>query len=106
MQKSPISKYQPFKGVDLPDQTWPDKTVDAPPIWCSVDLRDGNQVPVVPMNIEEKLEMVQLLVAVNFKEIKVGFPSASDMEYNFLRHLIDNDLIPGRKCNHAGITKK
>jgi len=94
MQKAPITKYKPFRGVDLPDRTWPDKTIDKAPIWCSVDLRDGNQALAVPMNIEEKLEMFQLLVSVGFKEIEIGFPSSSDTEYNFLRHLIKNDLIP------------
>ncbi|MCZ6674061.1 MAG: 2-isopropylmalate synthase, partial [Verrucomicrobia bacterium] len=94
MQKAPITKYQPFKGVDLPGRQWPDKTIDSAPIWCSVDLRDGNQALAVPMNIDEKLEMFKLLVSVGFKQIEVGFPSANDTEYNFLRHLIDNHLIP------------
>jgi 2-isopropylmalate synthase len=94
MQKAPITKYRPFRGVALPDRTWPDKTIDSAPIWCSVDLRDGNQALAVPMNIEEKLEMFKLLVSVGFKQIEVGFPSASDTEYNFLRRLIDNKLIP------------
>ena len=72
MQKAPITKYKPFRGVDLPDRTWPDKTIDKAPIWCSVDLRDGNQALAVPMNIEEKLEMFQLLVSVGFKEIELS----------------------------------
>lgn len=94
MQKAPITKYQPFKGIHLPDRTWPDKMIDSAPIWCSVDLRDGNQALAVPMNIEEKLKMFKLLVSVGFKQIEVGFPSASDTEYNFLRRLIDDKLIP------------
>lgn len=94
MQKAPITKYKPFKGVALPDRTWPDKTIDEAPIWCSVDLRDGNQALAIPMNIDEKLEMFKLLVDVGFKQIEVGFPSASDTEYNFLRKLIDDGLIP------------
>lgn len=94
MQKAPITKYKPFKGVELPDRTWPDQTIDKAPIWCSVDLRDGNQALAIPMNIEEKLEMFKLLVNVGFKQIEVGFPSASDTEYNFLRRLIDDKLIP------------
>ncbi|MDA0347702.1 MAG: 2-isopropylmalate synthase [Verrucomicrobia bacterium] len=94
MQKAPITKYQPFKGVALPDRQWPEKTIDKAPIWCSVDLRDGNQALAIPMNIEEKLEMFNLLVSVGFKQIEVGFPSASDTEYNFLRRLIEDKLIP------------
>jgi 2-isopropylmalate synthase len=94
MQKAPITKYQPFIGVALPDRQWPGKTIDKSPIWCSVDLRDGNQALAIPMNIEEKLEMFKLLVSVGFKQIEVGFPSASDTEYNFLRRLIDDKLIP------------
>ena len=94
MQTARITKYKPFKGVELSDRTWPDKTIDEAPIWCSVDLRDGNQALAVPMNIEEKLEMFKLLVSVGFKQIEVGFPSASDTEFNFLRRLIDENLIP------------
>ena len=94
MQKVPKTKYKRFRGVDLPDRTWPEKTIDTAPIWCSVDLRDGNQALAVPMNIEEKLEMFRLLVSIGFKDIEIGFPSANDTEYNFLRHLIENDLIP------------
>ena len=94
MQKAPITKYQPFKGPVLEDRQWPGKTIEASPIWCSVDLRDGNQALAIPMTIEEKLEMFQLLVSVGFKQIEVGFPSASDTEFNFLRRLIDENLIP------------
>lgn len=94
MQKAPITKYRPFKGIELSDRQWPDRIIDNAPIWCSVDLRDGNQALATPMNIAEKLEMFNLLVSVGFKQIEVGFPSASDTEYNFLRHLIDNHLIP------------
>ena len=94
MQKTPITKYHPFSKVELPDRQWPNKVIDHAPIWCSVDLRDGNQALSIPMNIEEKLEMFKLLCDVGFKQIEVGFPSASDTEFEFTRHLIDNDLIP------------
>ena len=94
MQKAPITKYTPFKGPVLEDRQWPGKTIETAPIWCSVDLRDGNQALAIPMTIEEKLQMFRLLVSVGFKQIEVGFPSASDTEYNFLRRLIDENLIP------------
>lgn len=68
--------------------------IDEPPIWCSVDLRDGNQALIVPMNLEEKLEYFQMLVEIGFKEIEVGFPAASETEFVFLRTLIEQDLIP------------
>ena len=94
MKPSSISKYKPFVGVSLPDRQWPDKTITHAPIWASVDLRDGNQALPIPMNIEEKLEYFDLLVRIGFKQIEVGFPSASDTEYNFLRRLIEEDRIP------------
>ncbi len=94
MQKAPINKYTPFKGISLPDRQWPSNPIDKTPIWCSVDLRDGNQALAIPMNIEEKLEMFQMLVNIGFKQIEVGFPAASDTEFNFLRQLIDDNLIP------------
>src|SRR5579875_1358784 len=76
MHKAPITKYRPFPPVDLPDRQWPARTIVSAPIWCSVDLRDGNQALPIPMGIEQKLEMFKLLVAIGFKEIEVGFPSA------------------------------
>lgn len=94
MKPSATSKYRPFKGVSLPDREWPSKTITAPPIWTSVDLRDGNQALPVPMNIEEKLEYFDLLVNIGFKQIEVGFPSASDTEFNFLRRLVEEGRIP------------
>lgn len=94
MQKEPIHKYKPYRPVELPDRQWPGKTIAKAPIWCSVDLRDGNQALAIPMNIEEKLEMFKLLVSIGFKQIEIGFPSASKTEFEFFRHLIDNDLIP------------
>jgi 2-isopropylmalate synthase len=94
MNPSSITKYRPFPPVDLPDRQWPNHTLTKAPIWCSVDLRDGNQALPVPMNIPEKLEMFDLLCRVGFKQIEVGFPSASDTEFNFLRTLVDQNHIP------------
>ncbi|MGC6458959.1 MAG: 2-isopropylmalate synthase [Akkermansiaceae bacterium] len=94
MKSESIRKYRPFPAVDLPDRTWPDKVILKAPIWCSVDLRDGNQALPVPMSVEEKLEMFDLLVRVGFKEIEIGFPSASDTEFAFMRRLIEEDRIP------------
>ena len=94
MKTETISKYRPFPAVELSDRTWPDRTIDAAPIWCSVDLRDGNQALPIPMSVEEKLEMFDLLVEVGFKEIEIGFPSASDTEFSFMRRLIEEDRIP------------
>ena len=87
-------KYIPFTPVSLPDRTWPDKKIEKAPVWCSVDLRDGNQALVTPMNLQEKLEYFKLLVELGFKEIEVGFPSASETEYEILRALIDGHYIP------------
>ena len=87
-------KYIPFTPVSLPDRTWPDKRIDKAPTWCSVDLRDGNQALVTPMNLQEKLDFFKLLVDLGFKEIEVGFPSASETEYEILRALIDGNYIP------------
>ena len=94
MLKNPASKYRPFAPVRLSDRTWPDAVITRPPVWCSVDLRDGNQALIEPMDIERKLRMFQTLVEIGFKEIEVGFPSASQIEFDFLRRLIDEDLIP------------
>ena len=87
-------KYKAFEPVALPDRTWPDKTLTQAPIWCSVDLRDGNQALVNPMNLEQKLQFFQMLCKIGFKEIEIGFPSASETEYEILRTLIEEDLIP------------
>jgi len=89
-----ITKYRPFPPVHLPDRTWPDQTITTAPIWCSVDLRDGNQALPQPMSVEEKLEFFDVLCRVGFKQIEVGFPSAADTEFNFLRRLIDENRIP------------
>jgi len=94
MKTMAYQKYRPFPTVDLPDRKWPNNRLLGAPEWCSVDLRDGNQALVTPMGLPEKLEMFRLLVHVGFRQIEVGFPSASEVEYAFLRHLIDHDLIP------------
>ena len=87
-------KYIPFTPIALPDRTWPDKRIEKAPIWCSVDLRDGNQALIDPMNLQEKLEYFHLLVDIGVKEIEVGFPSASETEFEILRTLIDGGHIP------------
>ena len=94
MKPSSLNKYNAFKSVDLPNRTWPDNTISSAPIWCSVDLRDGNQALAVPMNVSQKLELFELLVDIGFKEIEIGFPSASETEFNFVRKLVDENLIP------------
>lgn len=94
MKPSSLNKYNAFKAVDLPNRTWPDNTISSAPIWCSVDLRDGNQALAVPMNVSQKLELFELLVNIGFKEIEIGFPSASETEFNFVRKLVDENLIP------------
>ena len=90
----PYWKYRPYETVDLPDRTWPDRVVDHAPIWCSTDLRDGNQALVKPMDAARKQKMFDLLVALGVKEIEVGFPSASKTDFDFVRRLVEEDLIP------------
>lgn len=87
-------KYKRFEPINFKERTWPDKVIEKAPTWVSVDLRDGNQALITPMKIEEKVEMFQLLVDMGFKEIEVGFPSSSQIEYDFLRILIEENLIP------------
>jgi 2-isopropylmalate synthase len=94
MLTRPATKYRPFPPVRLPDRQWPNRVLQAPPIWCSVDLRDGNQALAVPMNVSQKLELFEALVRCGFKEIEVGFPAASNTEFTFLRRLIDDRRIP------------
>ena len=94
MQADKLKKYRPYPAVQLSDRTWPDKTISTAPRWCSVDLRDGNQALIQPMNLEKKMEMFRLLTGIGFKEIEVGFPSASKVEYDFTRVLIERDMIP------------
>jgi 2-isopropylmalate synthase len=89
-----VKKYHPYPLIDLPNRTWPEKKIEAAPIWCSVDLRDGNQALIQPMGLEKKLEMFALLTRLGFKEIEVGFPSASQVEFDFTRQLIEKNLIP------------
>ncbi|KKW10532.1 MAG: 2-isopropylmalate synthase [Parcubacteria group bacterium GW2011_GWA2_49_9] len=92
--KTSTKKYKPFPQVAITDRTWPDKTITKAPRWCSVDLRDGNQALKVPMNLEQKLKMFKHLVDIGFKEIEIGFPSASQVEFDFARTLIEQKLIP------------
>ena len=87
-------KYRRNPVIDYPERQWPGKEIEKAPIWCSVDLRDGNQALVDPMVVEEKIEMFQYLIKLGFKEIEVGFPAASQIEFDFLRHLIEHDMIP------------
>lgn len=91
---NPQEKYKPQGIVSLSNRTWPDKKITTAPTWCSVDLRDGNQALINPMNYEQKLKMYNLLLSLGFKEIEIGFPSAAEVEYTFARSLIENDLIP------------
>ncbi len=95
-QPSPMAfdKYRPTVPVELPDRTWPNKRLAKAPRWCSVDLRDGNQALIDPMDLERKGVMFTQLVAMGFKEIEVGFPSASQPDFDFVRHIIENDLVP------------
>lgn len=89
-----FKRYKRVPVVSLPDRQWPNREIEKAPIWCSVDLRDGNQALVEPMVVEEKIEFFALLVKLGFKEIEIGFPSASQIEYDFLRQLVDRNLIP------------
>ena len=94
MLKHPATKYRAFAPVNLTDRTWPDARLTRAPLWCSVDLRDGNQALIEPMDGERKMRMFQTLVAIGFKEIEVGFPSASQTEFDFIRRLIDENRVP------------
>ena len=94
MLKKPSAKYKAFPPVRLPNRRWPSRTLSRAPIWCSVDLRDGNQALAVPMNVSQKLEMFQALVKCGFKQIEVGFPSASNTEFTFNRRLIEENRAP------------
>src|SRR6478736_6904299 len=87
-------KYRPFPPIDLPDRTWPTRTITRPPLWLSTDLRDGNQALIEPMDAARKLRMFRQLVDIGFREIEVAFPSASQTDFDFVRQLIDEDLIP------------
>ncbi|MFO1310221.1 MAG: 2-isopropylmalate synthase [Burkholderiales bacterium] len=95
MRTDPSRKYRPYAPVDLPDRRWPSATITRAPVWCSVDLRDGNQALIEPMDADRKLAMFELLVELGYKEIEVGFPAASQTDYDFIRKLIDERRIPG-----------
>lgn len=94
MLQNPAQKYRPFQPIQLTDRTWPGRTITQPPVWLSTDLRDGNQALAQPMSIDQKLRFFKLLVQIGFKEIEVGFPAASTTEFEFVRQLIEDDLIP------------
>jgi 2-isopropylmalate synthase len=94
MIEIPSQKYRPFAPVVLADRTWPNRVITRPPVWCSVDLRDGNQALIEPMDAERKLRMFMLLLKCGFKEIEIGFPAASQTDFDFVRKLIDEKLIP------------
>ncbi|MBD1900902.1 2-isopropylmalate synthase [Trichocoleus sp. DQ-A3] len=94
MLKHPGTKYRSFAPINLPDRTWPSKTITNPPIWLSTDLRDGNQALIEPMHVERKLRLFKLLVEIGFQEIEVAFPSASQTDFDFVRRLIEQQLIP------------
>src|SRR5262245_26245252 len=93
-QKMPFDKYQPWVPIVLHDRTWPNRRIGKAPLWCSVDLRDGNQALIDPMDVERKRRMFDVLVKMGFKEIEVGFPSASQPDFDFVRALIEEDLVP------------
>ena len=92
--RMPYRRYRPFAPIDLPDRTWPTKTITTAPRWCAVDLRDGNQALIDPMGPDRKRRMFEMLVSMGYKEIEVGFPSASQTDFDFVRQIIDDDLIP------------
>src|SRR5262244_2540615 len=94
MSGMPIHKYRPFAPINLPDRRWPMQVINRAPQWCSVDLRDGNQALVEPMGPDRKRRMFELLVKLGFKEIEVGFPSASETDFAFVRELVENRLVP------------
>jgi 2-isopropylmalate synthase len=94
MLRIPSTKYRPFTPVDLTDRTWPNRVITAPPAWCSVDLRDGNQALIEPMDAARKRRMFDMLVKIGFKEIEVGFPAASQTDFDFVREIIDLGIIP------------
>ena len=94
MKKMPIRKYRPYPAVDLPDRLRPSRAITTAPAWCSVDLRDGNQALIDPMDVTRKRRLFGVLVQMGFKEIEVGFPAASQPDFDFVRLLIEENLIP------------
>ena len=95
MTAMPTSKYRAYAPIQLPDRQWPSKVLSKAPIWCSVDLRDGNQALIEPMGVERKNRMFDLLVRMGFKDIEVAFPSASQTDFDFVRSIIEGGKIPG-----------
>src|SRR5688572_30151724 len=93
-KKMPFEKYRPFLPLVLEDRTWPNKRIEKAPLWCSVDLRDGNQALIEPMDPVRKRRMFETVVKMGFKEIEVGFPSASQPDFDFVRQLVEEDLVP------------
>ncbi|HKN38250.1 MAG TPA: 2-isopropylmalate synthase, partial [Acidimicrobiia bacterium] len=93
-KKMPFEKYRPFLPLVLEDRTWPNKRIEKAPLWCSVDLRDGNQALIEPMDSVRKRRMFETVVKMGFKEIEVGFPSASQPDFDFVRQLVEEDLVP------------
>ncbi|MEJ1936789.1 2-isopropylmalate synthase, partial [Nostoc sp. NIES-2111] len=93
MQKA-NAKYRPYPQVNLPDRTWPDKVIDRAPAWCSVDLRDGNQALIDPMGPDRKRLLFDTLLRIGFKEIEVGFPAASQTDFDFCRLVVEKGLVP------------
>lgn len=93
-RQDPSKKYKKYTPINLPDRTWPSKTIDGPPIWLSTDLRDGNQALVNPMTIEQKRRFFKLLVQIGFKEIEIAYPAASDTDFGFVRGLVESDEVP------------
>ncbi len=94
MLRNPSTKYRAFPPVGLSDRTWPSRVIEAPPVWCSVDLRDGNQALIEPMDAGRKRRMFDMLVKIGFKEIEVGFPAASQTDFDFVREIIERNLVP------------
>src|ERR1700749_2472631 len=103
---NPKTKYQPFAAVKMDKREWPSRVIDKAPTWCSVDLRDGNQALAVPMSVEEKLEYFDLLMKIGFKEIEIDFPSASQIEFDFTRRLIEEKRIPDYVWVHVLVQSK
>ncbi len=94
MLRNPSTKYRAFSPIDIADRTWPSRVISAPPSWCSVDLRDGNQALIEPMDGARKRRMFDMLVKIGFKEIEVGFPAASQTDFDFVREIIEQGLVP------------
>ena len=98
MKEMPVYKYVAYPQVNMPNRNWPNRTITKSPVWCSVDLRDGNQALRTPMNLDEKIEFFHLLVKLGFKQIEIGFPASAEVEYEFTRKLIEDNLIPEDVC--------